>query len=54
MASQEELALFVGATRESVNQQLQGLKQDGLVELSGGRIHLLEHRRLARLISSAD
>ena len=31
--SQEELAVFVGATRESVNRQLQAWKRQGLIEL---------------------
>jgi CRP-like cAMP-binding protein len=40
--SQEELAVFVGATRESVNRQLQHWKQKGLIELSRSRIKLLD------------
>lgn len=54
LVSQEELALFIGATRESVNRQLQVWKRDDLVRLGRGRIHLLDHRRLAKLASSTD
>src|SRR4051812_5531179 len=40
--SQEELAIFVGATRESVNRQLRSWKQRGLVDLGRSRIHILD------------
>lgn len=44
--SQEELAAFVGATRESVNRQLQVWKRAGLIALGRGRIHVLDIGRL--------
>lgn len=44
--SQEELAVFVGATRESVNRQLQTWRREGLIELSRNRILLLQPARL--------
>jgi CRP/FNR family transcriptional regulator, cyclic AMP receptor protein len=40
--SQEELAVFIGATRESVNRQLQSWKRRGLIELGRSRIRLLD------------
>lgn len=46
--SQEALALFVGATRESVNRQLQVWKREGLVALGRGRITILDTDALAR------
>jgi len=46
LVSQEELAVFVGATRESVNRQLQDWKRKGLVELGRSRIRLLDRDRL--------
>jgi CRP/FNR family transcriptional regulator, cyclic AMP receptor protein len=45
--SQEELAVFVGATRESVNRQLQAWKRQGLVELGRNRIRVIDGRRLS-------
>ena len=47
--SQEELAAFVGATRESVNRQLQVWKRGGLIELGRGRIRVLDIGRLDAL-----
>lgn len=47
--SQEELAVFVGATRESVNRNLQVWKRAGLIALGRGRIHVLDTARLAAL-----
>ena len=44
--SQEELAVFVGASRESVNRQLQDWKNDGLLELGRSKIHLLDRQAL--------
>ncbi|MCB5175860.1 Crp/Fnr family transcriptional regulator [Microvirga lenta] len=45
--SQEELAIFIGATRESVNRQLQTWRRQGLVELSRNRIRVLQPSRLS-------
>jgi CRP/FNR family transcriptional regulator, cyclic AMP receptor protein len=44
--SQEELAIFIGATRESVNRQLQTWKRQGLVELGRNRVRVIDTRRL--------
>jgi CRP/FNR family cyclic AMP-dependent transcriptional regulator len=49
--SQEELAIFVGASRESVNRQLQNWRRQGWVELSRNRIRVLHP---SRLYPSAD
>lgn len=47
--SQDELAVFVGATRESVNRHLQVWKRAGLIALGRGRIRILDPARLADL-----
>jgi CRP/FNR family transcriptional regulator, cyclic AMP receptor protein len=44
--SQEELAVFIGATRESVNRQLQAWRRKGLVELGRSRIRVLDGAQL--------
>jgi len=44
--SQEELGVFVGAARESVNRQLQEWRRAGIIELRRGRISLLDMDRL--------
>ena len=49
--SQEELAIFVGASRESVNRQLQNWRRQGWVELSRNRIRVLHP---SHLFSAAD
>ncbi|HEX2555638.1 MAG TPA: Crp/Fnr family transcriptional regulator [Microvirga sp.] len=45
--SQEELAIFVGATRESVNRQLQTWRRGGILALGRSRIHVLDPRALS-------
>ncbi|HWJ75113.1 MAG TPA: Crp/Fnr family transcriptional regulator [Kaistia sp.] len=45
--SQEQLGIFVGAARESVNRQLQQWRKEGLVDLRRGRILLLEAAKLS-------
>jgi CRP/FNR family transcriptional regulator, cyclic AMP receptor protein len=44
--SQEQLGIFVGAARESVNRQLQLWRKDGILDLQRGRILLLNMGRL--------
>jgi len=44
--SQEELGIYVGAARESVNRQLQEWRRAGMIELRRGRISLLDIERL--------
>jgi CRP-like cAMP-binding protein len=44
--SQEELAIFVGSTRESVNRHLQAWRRQGLVELRRSHIRVLDRARL--------
>jgi CRP/FNR family cyclic AMP-dependent transcriptional regulator len=44
--SQEQLGVFVGAARESVNRQLQHWRKDGILDLQRGRILLLNMNRL--------
>ncbi len=45
--SQEDLSVLAGATRESVNRQLQAWKRSGLVSLGRSRITLLQAEALA-------
>ncbi len=52
--SQEELAVFVGATRESVNRQLQAWKRQGLIELGRSRIRLVDAVGLSADSGRAD
>jgi CRP-like cAMP-binding protein len=47
--SQEQLGVFVGAARESVNRQLQLWRKDGILDLHRGRILLLNMGRLTAL-----
>jgi len=46
-ASQEDLAVFVGATRESVNRQLQVWRRAGIVDLGRGRLRVVDAAGLA-------
>lgn len=45
--SQEELAVFVGASRESVNRQLQVWRRQDLIALRRGHLEVLDAGRLA-------
>src|SRR5262245_40246234 len=45
--SQEELGVYVGAARESVNRQLQEWRRAGIIELRRGRISLVDMERLS-------
>jgi CRP-like cAMP-binding protein len=45
--SQEQLGIYVGAARESVNRQLQQWRRNGILELKRGRIELLNLEKLA-------
>jgi CRP/FNR family transcriptional regulator, cyclic AMP receptor protein len=49
--SQEELGIYVGAARESVNRQLQEWRRAGIIELRRGRISLLDMDRLSAAAS---
>lgn len=51
--SQEQLGVFVGAARESVNRQLQLWRKDGILDLQRGRILLLNLDRLAAVWRNA-
>ncbi len=44
--SQEQLGVFVGAARESVNRQLQQWRKDGILDLQRGRVLLLDMAKL--------
>src|SRR4029077_4649721 len=44
--SQEQLGVFVGAARESVNRQLQTWRKDGILDLQRGRIMLQNMQKL--------
>ena len=43
--SQEQLGVFVGAARESVNRQLQLWRKDGILDLQRGRYPAAEHNQ---------
>ncbi|MGN6308379.1 MAG: Crp/Fnr family transcriptional regulator [Xanthobacteraceae bacterium] len=45
--SQEQLGVFVGAARESVNRQLRQWRKDGILDLQRGRVLLLNMTRLS-------
>lgn len=45
--SQEQLGVFVGAARESVNRQLQQWRKDGILDLQRGRVLLLNMTKLS-------
>lgn len=47
--SQEQLGVFVGAARESVNRQLQSWRKDGILDLQRGRILLQNMSRLTAI-----
>jgi len=47
--SQEQLGVFVGAARESVNRQLQSWRKDGILDLQRGRILLQNLNRLTAI-----
>ena len=51
--SQEELAIYVGAARESVNRQLQQWRRAGIIALHRGRISLIDVDRLTAEASRA-
>lgn len=51
--SQEQLGVFVGAARESVNRQLQLWRKDGILDLQRGRILLLNLGRLTAIAKNA-
>jgi CRP-like cAMP-binding protein len=50
--SQEQLGVFVGAARESVNRQLQTWRRDGILDLHRGRILLKNMGQLTTLARS--
>jgi CRP-like cAMP-binding protein len=50
--SQEELAVFIGATRESVNRQLQTWKRKGLIEIGRSRIRLINRAGLTHALEA--
>jgi CRP/FNR family transcriptional regulator, cyclic AMP receptor protein len=47
--SQEQLGIFVGAARESVNRQLQSWRKDGILDLQRGRILLQDMPQLTAI-----
>lgn len=50
--SQEQLGIFVGAARESVNRQLQTWRKDGILDLQRGRILLQDIERLGGIAAN--
>lgn len=51
--SQEQLGVYVGAARESINRQLQQWRKDGILDLQRGRILLKNMSRLTDLARNA-
>lgn len=51
--SQDQLAVFVGAARESVNRQLQAWKRRGLIELGRSRIRIRDAAGLSAAAAQA-
>src|SRR3569832_307699 len=51
--SQEQLGIFVGAARESVNRQLQLCRNDGILDLQRGRILLQNMKKLTAVARDA-
>lgn len=49
--SQEQLGVYVGAARESVNRQLQEWRREGILDLQRGRISLLDMNKLTAVAS---
>lgn len=45
--TQKELGDMVGATRESVNKELKNLREEGLIDIEGNRIRILDMEGLA-------
>ena len=52
--SQEQLGIYVGAARESVNRQLQQWRRDGILDLKRGRIELLNPKKLQAAALRSD
>ena len=48
-STREELASWVGATREATIRSLRELEADGMVQLGRGRVEVSDHDQLARL-----
>ena len=46
--TQKDLASMIGATRESINKQLKGLRDQGIVRMNGGTIEIMNRERLVR------
>ena len=44
-----EMAEFIGTTRESVNRMLNGLKEDGTIDMQGGRIVIRDLNALKKI-----
>jgi CRP-like cAMP-binding protein len=50
--TQEQLGQLVGASREIVNKRLRGMEAAGILQLSPGRIVLLDEARLAAMVAA--
>lgn len=51
--SQQELADFLGVSRQSVNEILRGWQREGFIEIGRGRIVVLDRERLTRTASAS-
>jgi CRP/FNR family transcriptional regulator, cyclic AMP receptor protein len=52
--TQKDLASMVGATRESVNKQLKVFREQGLLGMGDGHIHILDPEGLLRRVRALD
>jgi CRP-like cAMP-binding protein len=50
--SQSDIAQFMGTSRETINKQLQTWRRDGLLDIDGGRILILDRAGLQKLVES--
>ncbi len=48
--AQAELALFLGASRQAINQHLQQWQRDGIVAVSRSRVEIKDRERLAEIV----
>jgi hypothetical protein len=51
-STQEQLALRVGATRTSVNREIQELQREGILKAGYGTISILDYERLHALCAT--
>jgi CRP-like cAMP-binding protein len=48
--TQEQIAAMIGSTQQTVSETMKRLKEEGMLEVSGKEITLLEPRKILKLI----